>query len=483
MTSLKRQTISGIKWIAFNNYIQKALSVCTFIILARMLEPKIFGLFAMAFVAIDCLHLFKTLGVDTALVQRKDDIELAAHTAFSFIPLLGIVVFLFVYFFAPYSAILFHEPALTPIVRMLGLIFVLGAIGNVPQALLTKQMRFKELVNRDLLAAFFYSLSAILLAYLKFGIWSLVYAYIFRTFLSVVLSWLISGYKPKLKFDKRIAVELLSFGKFILGSSIIVFLISNIDNFFVGRMLGATILGYYALAFNISNFTAANISSLINRVIYPAYAKMQDDRNDIKKASLKVIKYLSVFAFPFGLILLLLSNELVLLIYGNKWLPMVPALKILALGSMFLPLISIAPSVFRACGKPKLEFNLSLFRIILMLIGIPVMVVKFGLTGAAIAVTFSNLIQIPITFRFLARLLNLKFTDALTDLKPAIISSIVMGFTIFSLKFLVGFELINFANKILFGFSLLGFAALYLFVFYFLDRTLFKEIKLLIVNH
>lgn len=482
MKSLKQQTITGIKWIAFNSYMQKALSVCTFIILARMLEPRVFGLFAMAFIVIDCLHLFKTFGVDTALVQRKDDVEAAANTAFLIIPVLGLGVFIFVYLFAPYSAILLNEASVTSVVRILGLIFILGAIGNVPQSLLTKQMRFKELVTRDLIAAFFYSLTAILLAYLKFGIWSLVYAYIFRTFLNVVLSWLISGYKPKFEFNKKIAIELLSFGKFIFGSSIIIFLISNIDNFFVGRLLGATILGYYALAFNISTFTIGNFSSLVNRVIFPAYSRMQDDKNDIKKASLKIIKYLSIFAFPFGLILLLLSDELVLLIYGRKWLPMVPALKILALGSMFLPLVSIASPTFRACGKPKLDFNLSLMRIALMLVTVPIMIVKFGLVGAAIAVTFSNLILIPVTFKFLGGLLELKLKDVLVDLKPAIISSIIMSLTIYSFKIFVGFELINFSNKVLFGAYLLGFGALYFIIYYYLDKALFKEIKLMILN-
>jgi O-antigen/teichoic acid export membrane protein len=298
----------------------------------------------------------------------------------------------------------------------------------------------------------------------------------------LVLTLIASRYKPKFIFSKKVANELLHFGKFIFGSSVILFLILNLDKFFIGRMLGAVILGYYALAFNISSLTTEHLSSLINRVLYPAYSKIQTDKDDLKRISLKVIKSLALFSLPFGLALILLSSDAVRIIYGPKWLPMVPSLKVLALCSMFLPIASVTGSVFLACSKPRWNFGLNALIIILMTVTLPFMMTKYGLLGATIAITFSKLVILPIQYKLLSKLINIRLGEIVDSLKPAIISSLIMGVAIYALKNFIAYDVLTIFSLLSLGSIVLVIILLYLTVFYIADKNTLIEIRNLIFS-
>ena len=483
MQTIKQQTISGFKWTAIANYGQKALSFVTFIIMARLLEPRAFGLFAMAFIVIDGFGLFKNLGIDTALIQRKEDIERASHTAFWMFPAIGILMFTLLCLTAPLAAIFMREPALTSILMTLGVIFILGSIENVPIALLTKELKFKGLAVRELVSSILYTLGAISLAYLDFGVWSLVYAYLLKRISMLILSWSLSGYKPKFIFDKAIANQLLHFGKFIFGTALVWFSISNLDNFLVGKKLGAALLGYYALAFNISSLTITHLSSLVARVMYPTYAKLQNDLESIKRISLKIIKTTAIFSIPFGTGLFLLSKEIVEVVYGEKWLPMVPVLKIFSLCSMILPLVSVSGSIYIACGKPKWDFYLGFSTICLIMLIVPFLIDRFGLIGAALGMTSVRLIIVPVILKLMEKLVHIYFHEILEAIKPAILSSLVMSALILVAKnFMIFQGGRTWTNvSLLLGFSMCC-AGVYFTCSYFIDRKIFQEIKTVILK-
>ena len=140
--SLKQKTFSGVKWQVINKVLQKAISVGTFAILARILEPSVFGLFALAFVAIDGFHILKSFGLDSALVQRKDNIEEAADTAYVIVQAQGIILFAICFLIAPLAAHFFHNPQVESVIRALGVIFIFNSFSKIPTTLLVKNMRF-----------------------------------------------------------------------------------------------------------------------------------------------------------------------------------------------------------------------------------------------------------------------------------------------------------------------------------------------------
>ena len=204
--NIKNATLSGIKWIFVASISQRLLGIATTVFLARLLEPADFGLFALAFVLIDGFGLFKSLGVDTALIRQKERVEEAADTAFCLIPLIGLSLSAILFFAAPLGAMVLKNMALTPVVRSLSAIFVFSCLAQVPAVLLQKEMHFWKRSVSEIAAAVTYSATAVILAFSGFGVWSLVYAYLLKTMMNMGMVWVFSGWRPHFRFRKDLAV-------------------------------------------------------------------------------------------------------------------------------------------------------------------------------------------------------------------------------------------------------------------------------------
>jgi PST family polysaccharide transporter len=477
MGELRKQTVSGVKWLVGTSIIHKFLGLATTVVLARILNPSTFGLYALAFVAIDALGLFKTLGFDAALIRTKKDIEKYANTAFLVIPFLGILIYFILAFSAPLVGKLLNNQEVIGVIKALGIIFVIGCFGRVPSALLEKNMQFKKVSIIEISSAIIYSLAAIILAFLKMGVWSLVIAYILKTLNSNILFWVFSKWHPYFEFDKKIAWEMFHFGKFLFLASIVGFLRMNLDNLLVGKLLGVTALGLYAIAFNVANFGADYFGVRIHRVTFPAYSKLQNDLDDLKSAFLRVLKHVSLFALPLGTVFLLLSKEFLVLVYGEKWVDAASILKILAWAGIFNALASGFDGIFLACGKPKLSFWITSLQVALFFIFIAPMAKLFGMNGVGIVVSISSIIAFIITLIWIKNMLSLNLNQIYLSLKPSLISTLFMGLgIIFLKKIILQYEIAIFTH---FNFVILSISALMIYVFslFKIEKLLFKEIK------
>ena len=481
MLSLKERTVSGVKWQVINNVLQKVISVGTFAVLARILEPSAFGLFAMAFVAIDGLGMFKTFGLDAGIVQKKDSPESAQHTAFFLIQGMGVALFLLCFAFAPFAGYFFKNQEVGSILRALGVIFIMTGFGRIPAAILTKHMRFRLMSIIELVGSTVNCFFAIIFALVSPTVWSLVWAYLIKQVTMTGLTWYFSGYRMKWQFDSRIAKELFHFGKYMIGISLLWYVGSNAGNTIVGKILGATALGYFALASNIGNFINTNFTYIVSRIMFPAYAAIQDESEAIKRAYLKTVKYISMFSIPFSVTLICLGKEIMLTLYGPKWLPAVPLVQLFGVIQMIVPIVICSGSLFRGCGKPGWEFNMTLWR---LLVGIPIGIfftLKWGLIGAVVAGIVGNAIFTPINIYLDWKLVKFTFKEFFEALQPSIVCSIVMTLTVVLVKnafflnsILAKMVSQNFVQLLVFGF--VGLLA-YLAAFFCIDRRTVFEIK------
>ncbi len=147
--------------------------------------------------------------------------------------------------------------------------------------------------------------------------------------LSLITIWHAIDWRPSYKFDKKAALELISYGKHVMAANIVVFFISVIDVMFIGRMLGSESLGYYSIAFGIAGLLTAQVSGLLSQVTFPVYSRIQGDKNALEKAYLKTLKYLSFIAIPAASGIAIIAWDFVKVVYGDKWLPAVAALQVL----------------------------------------------------------------------------------------------------------------------------------------------------------
>lgn len=434
MSSLKKQTVSSVKWLVGSSFLQKAISFGATIILARILSPSVFGLFTLAFVAIDSLGLFKSLGFDSALIRKKDNIEKAANTAFFIIPLLGFTLFLILNISAPVIGKSLNNQEIVGVIRILGIIFIFSCLGKVPAAMLEKSMQFKKVSIIEISSAILYSVSAITLALLGFGVWSLVVAYIIKTLNQNILFWIFSKWHPKFEFDKDIALEMFHFGKFLFLGGVVLFLRMNLDNLFVGKLLGVEALGLYAVAFNIANFGSDYFGGKVHRVVFPAYSKIQGDKKDLKPASLKVLQHVSLLIIPFSIGIILLGADFLRLAYGSKWMGAARVLQILAFAGLFNTLPSGMNAVFLAFGKSRITFWIATLQVTIFLLFITPMAKLFGINGVAIVVSVSSLVAFVFTIAFVGKILSMNINDVWMSIKPALIPSIFMATTIIITK-------------------------------------------------
>lgn len=482
MPSLKQQTARGVKWLAGASLLQKVLSVGTTVILARILEPSVFGLFSLAFVAIDALGLFKSMGFDSALIQRKDNIEKAAGTAFFIIPVLGILMFFILTVSAPYIGGFLNSREVIPVMRCLGLIFIFSCFCMVPKALLQREMQFSKVALAETAGAVCYSAVSVALALSGWGIWSLVIGYLTKTIVSGVAVWSFAQWRLRWGFDTKIAVEMFHFGKFLFLSGLVWFLRTNLNNILVGKLLGVTALGLYAIAFNISHFFVDYLGLKVNQVVYPAYSRLQNELNKLRQAVLQTNKYLSVIVIPFGVFLFLLSGEFLRVVYGEEWTDAAGVLRFLAWAGIFNGLPVSFGAALLACGRAKLSFCLISLQVVLFLGLIAPLAKLLGINGVGIVVTFAGLVSFIATVIFIVRILKVRIKEIYWSFHPALMAAFVMALVIIFLKpyllhYRTGFFLYcNFA--FLFFLS----AGIYFAALLRLDRKIAKEFKSLLFS-
>lgn len=424
--SLKRQTASGVKWLVSASLLEKLIQTATTVVLARLLEPADFGLFALAFVAMRSMNLFRSFGFDTALVQRKNDIEQAARSAFCLITLMGVVIFLVLNAIAPILARFFNNQALEPIIKVLGLIFVLTAISRVPAVLMEKDMRFNKLAVIDVITAVIFTVLAISFAVNHWGVLSLVYAYLLKVFCRTAMIVWAAQWKPRFEFHRKIAAEMLRFGKYRFAESIVGFFSTNTDRIVIGKFLGTTLLGYYTVAFNMAFILGKYVMSKIGRVLFPVFSKVQDDDRDLRRIYLKAISYFSLMSIPFATAVYLFSAEIIRIVYGDKWIAAIPILKILVIASALNILNAAGGPILLAKGKSKETFMLNLIETVVFLPAAVLLISLFKLQGAALALVVASAVKLVLNWIRISRTIQLDIRRVIPKMKLAALCSLAM---------------------------------------------------------
>jgi len=474
--ALKYKALHSIKWRVGLDIAQKVIFFLASIIVARRLGPEAYGVFAFALVVIGSFEVFKTLGFDSALIRMEKDVAKATDTAFIIIPLSGIILYLLLFALAPFLAHSFHAPELKAVLRILGLVFVFSCFAKVSATLLVKKMQFKKIALAEFCGALAFSVISVLCALSGFGVWALVYGYVTKVVIYSFLVSLFAKWTPKFQFDPKIARDMFHFGKFVFLGVFVWFLRKNLDNFLVGKLIGMTALGLYALSFNLSNFLSDYLSGHISTVMYPAFSKLQNDPHSLKKAFFKTAKMLSMIVLPFGVLLFSLGGDIVKIVYGERWIEAIPVIRILALGGIFNALQPVFTPFFLAVGKPKNNFYISLIQVILFFTLITPMASLYGIVGVAIVVSVASLLGFLVCLFLLAKELNWTIKEAGDFLKTTVLASVFMLMTILIIKefkYCFVFQGVNSLNLIL---CLLIGTGAYFLVLRCFDRLSIQEV-------
>ena len=394
--TLSQKVVKGGFWVFFLRIVNRGFSLVRLVILARILSPNDFGLMGIALLTMSTLETFSQTGFQQALIQKKEDIESYLNSAWTVLILRGFILFIILYFIAPYAAIFFNTPEAKPIIRVIGFSILFQAFTNIGITYFKKELEFnKEFIYQfaGTLADFIVAVSAVLILR---NVWALVFGLLAGNIARCFVSYLIHPYRPHLSKDLGRAKELFGFGKWIMGSSIIIFLITQGDDIFVGKILGTTALGFYQLAYRISNMPATEITHVISQVTFPAYSKLQDNIPKLREAYLKVLQVTAFLSFPIAGLIFVLAPDFTKIFLGEKWMPMVPVMMVLVLWGTIRSIGVHHGSVLQAVGRPDILTKLNIIKLAILVILIYPLSIKWGITGTSLAVTISAVFITPI---------------------------------------------------------------------------------------
>ena len=426
--SLKMKAIRSVKWTTMAEVVLKISSMVVTIFLARMLDKEDFGLYALAFVVIDGLGLFKSIGIDKALIQRTKDLDKATDTAFLIIPPMGIVLYGVLWVITPFVASFYPEAIDLPeVLRALGLFFVIFTLSKVPLTLLEKDIKFDVIARITVVSQVFYSVTALTLAFSGCGVWSLVVAYLATECIRCILFWRAVPWRPSFTFDKKVALEMLHFGKFVFLSSLIWFLERSFDKIIIPKVIDISTLGVYSIANNLASIPAAFLGVKVSHVLFPTYSKLQGNLYNMKMAFLRVYKVVFMICAPVTLGLFLIGGDFLVVAYGSKWIDAVPLLQILAFCGLFTAMGYAKGPILLSLNKPKIGFLLGSIKAVILFVALIPVARTYGIVGVSWFILVLTIVMFFIGQSITLNLIKVKWSEVLAVLSSTLWACAAMG--------------------------------------------------------
>lgn len=348
---LAERSVVGVLWTTLSMGALAVAEIVALVVLARLLSPGEFGLYAAALVVIKFSVIFESLGIGPAIVQRPILEERHLRVGFTLSLLLSLSMAALIWLTAPAIAAFLRLPELTPVVRGACVVFVCHGASMVAQAAAQRALRFRWLATIDASAfAAGFVLAGPVLAWYGFGVWALVGALVTQHFTRTVALLVGQPHPKRPLFERRAFGELLYFGGGFTLARVCNYLAGQIDRLVVGRWLGAQALGVYALASQLMTAPAVIFGQILDRVLFPTMALVQQDPARLARAYRSGVAACALFVLPAGVILAIIAPELVLVLLGNGWEGIVAPLQILALGMLFRTSYKLSDSIARATG-------------------------------------------------------------------------------------------------------------------------------------
>lgn len=378
-----KQIAKGAAWLMGFKLLDKSIGLISTLVLVRVLTPSDFGLVAMAMAVVALLELMGAFGFDSALIQRQDTARSHFDTAWTFNVIFGVCIALFLVAMAVPAAAFYREPRLEQMLPVLAIGAVVGGFENIGTVAFRKELNFRMefiylFIKRIAVFAVVITLALTLRSF-----WALIFATIAGKAMAVLISYLLHPYRPRFSLAAR--GDLFNFSKWLFFSNLIQFFGNRSTDFILGRTVGSYGLGIYNLAAEIAAMPSTELIAPLNRAVYPAYAQLARAREKLLARFLEVYSLISMVAFPVAVGLFCLSDILVALLLGPKWVDSIPIMQILGLCGLVAALQGNMYVVMTALGKPKVTTYLGGFLLIFSLPAVVYFSLQFGAVGAAYA--------------------------------------------------------------------------------------------------
>ncbi len=472
---LKKKAFSGFVWSFAEKIGSQLTGFLITLLLARLLTPEDFGLVAMSTVFYAIARVLIDGGLRDSLIQQKESTQIDYNTVFFFNASAGILIYILVFFLAPFIADFYGYPQLVLIIRVLGINILVYAFVIVQMASLTKKLEFKLLLKISLPSTIISGAIGLLCAWRGLGVWALIIQMVLESVIYTVLLWVIVKWRPTLEFS------LVTFKYHVVHGSRLVFvdilnvLYRNIYPIVIGKFYNTSLVGFFNRADTFKSFTYNNTTGLIQTVSYPVLAQLQNDDELLKRAYRKILQSTLIVVLPVCVLLITLSEQIISFLLTDKWLPAAPMLMILTLVNVLLPFNAMNLNVLKIKRRADLLVRVEIFNKVLLLI-----LIGISLTIGFYYVLWSSVVMAVIalfTYNYYSnKLIRYSIKEQLNDILPFLMAFIIsISATWLTLKLLGGLE--NFVI-LLIG-STVALSSYILVIFAFSRKLLFSLIDMI----
>ncbi|MBI4597129.1 MAG: MOP flippase family protein [Candidatus Omnitrophica bacterium] len=431
--TLKQQTIQGVWWAGVAQGGRQACQVLITVLLAHLLSPRDFGLLGMTTVFTQFAMMVGELGMTGALIQRPAVREEHYASAFWLSVMVGVILMAIMTACSPAIARFYRTPDLQPILVAVSLSFVLQGGWVVQQAMLMRAMEFRSLAIRDIAAVCLSGIMGVAAAVLGWGVWSLVWQLLVHNAAMVWLSWSFTSWRPPWRISRQALRELSGFSAAAMGFNCVNYVSRNVDYLIIGRLLGATPLGLYTLAYKLMLLPIQNISWVIVKVLLPAFSKIQHDLESLRRNYTKVLQTVALVTLPMLGGLFVVAPEFIHVFFGPQWEGAILPFRLLACCGVAQSLTAIGGTIYQSQGRPDLQFKMGCANAALMALVI-LFSIRWGIVGVAAGSAIFTICWMPVSFVVASRLIQLPYVRIWRAILPAIGLTALLMMGLFAVK-------------------------------------------------
>lgn len=433
-STLSQKALNGVFWKFAEKFSGQLMQLIIQIVLARILLPSEYGLVGLLSIFITISDVFIIQGFTTALIQKKDPDEVDYSSVFFANIIMAIVLYAILYAIAPLLASFYSEPQLKNVMRVMANNVVVGALGAVHNAILSRNLDFKKSFMRNISNSLTQGIVGITMALHGFGVWSMVISKVSGTLVGVIVLWFSVRWQPQFIFSGKRVKSLFKYSSKVLGTNLLNAIFNNIHSLIIGRYYSTIDVGYFQRGQQIPQATMASVDGSMSEVLYPTFSKLQQNYGHLKAALRKSIKTSMFIVLPLMGGLCITAEPITLLLLTDKWLPSVPYMQIQCLICMLWPL-SHRIHALNAIGKSDISFRVSVIEKSITVLAI-VVLIPLGIYTVMIGAFVSSIICSFITSYYIKLYLDYSFTELVKDLSHSVLLTMIMCLLVSSVNLL-----------------------------------------------
>lgn len=433
--SIKKQTIRGVGWSFADSILGQGITFIVGLVLARMLSPDEYGLIGIITIFITVFNSIVDSGFSNAVIRKNDATDKDYNTMFIVNMVISIALFGLMFLCAPFIAQFFQRPELTALCRVMGVVVIINALSIVQNTVLSKRLDFKTKTKASFISSFTSGVIGIIMAYLGFGVWALVGQQISYRLLYTCSLWFFNRWFPNFKFSIESFQEMWQFGWKLLVSSLIEKAWTEIYQVVIGKCYAPATLGLYTRASQFSSICSSNLTTIIQRVSYPALSKLQDDKVRLKNGYKRVIKTTMLVTFTLMLGLAGCAKALILVLIGNQWIDCVPMLQIICFSMMFYPLHALNLNMLQVQGRSDLFLKLEIIKKVIATIPI-LLGIFIGIYYMLLGSVVTGLFALYLNSYYSGPYLKYSIWEQAKDVLPSLFTSLAMFSILFVMSYL-----------------------------------------------